>query len=66
MKDYIQINSVINYLDSNGRSRTNRVIRVEANSYIVHVPTIGGTWKEQSIPLSQVVSVTNRIVNNLV
>ena len=59
MENTIQPGTQIFYT-ANGVNTGNIVIRVESDNCIVKVPTIGGTWKEKIIHISQISSFVNR------
>ena len=59
----IQPGTSIRYNRSNGGTALDRVIRVEGENCIISVPTIGGTWVERTVPISSVISYTNRVNN---
>ena len=60
-KHNIQTGSVIRYTRENGSTALDAVIRVEGNNFIIKYPTIGGTWRERAIHISQIQSYTNKL-----
>ena len=62
MKNYITTGTIINHTLTNGKIQSDRVIRTEADNYIIKVLTIGGTYREKSIHISKIVSYTNQVI----